>query len=83
MPEYDDLIAKYILAAALEDQGLAQPPSATSSRGSGRNEPVSLQYSPQEEFTLPENLFLIGTMNTVDRSIARIGTAMAPPLRLH
>src|SRR5437879_226977 len=25
MPDFDDLIAKYILAAALEDQGLAQP----------------------------------------------------------
>src|SRR5438105_7722272 len=25
MPEYDDLIAKYILATALADQGLAQP----------------------------------------------------------
>jgi MoxR-like ATPase len=41
-----------------------------------RNESISLQYSPKEEFTLPENLFLIGTMNTADRSIARIDTAM-------
>jgi 5-methylcytosine-specific restriction enzyme B len=41
-----------------------------------RNESISLQYSPNEEFTLPENLFLIGTMNTADRSIARIDTAM-------
>ena len=41
-----------------------------------RDEAISLQYSPKEEFTLPENLFVIGTMNTADRSIARIDTAM-------
>jgi 5-methylcytosine-specific restriction protein B len=41
-----------------------------------RDEAISLQYSPKEEFTLPPNLFLIGTMNTADRSIARIDTAM-------
>jgi len=41
-----------------------------------RDEAISLQYSPKEEFTLPPNLFLIGTMNTADRSIARIDNAM-------
>ena len=41
-----------------------------------RDEAISLQYSPKEEFTLPPNLFIIGTMNTADRSIARIDTAM-------
>jgi 5-methylcytosine-specific restriction protein B len=41
-----------------------------------RDESISLQYSPDKEFTLPQNLFLIGTMNTADRSIARIDTAM-------
>ena len=41
-----------------------------------RDESISLQYSPGKEFTLPQNLFLIGTMNTADRSIARIDTAM-------
>ncbi len=41
-----------------------------------RDQPVGLQYSADQEFTLPENLFLIGTMNTADRSIARIDAAM-------
>jgi 5-methylcytosine-specific restriction protein B len=41
-----------------------------------RDEAISLQYSPKEEFTLPENLFVIGTMNTADRSISRIDSAM-------
>ena len=41
-----------------------------------RDEAISLQYSPNKEFTLPQNLFLIGTMNTADRSISRIDTAM-------
>ena len=41
-----------------------------------RDQSISLQYSPDKEFVLPENLFLIGTMNTADRSIARIDAAM-------
>jgi 5-methylcytosine-specific restriction protein B len=41
-----------------------------------RDQPVNLQYSPTLEFTLPKNLFIIGTMNTSDRSIARIDAAM-------
>jgi 5-methylcytosine-specific restriction enzyme B len=41
-----------------------------------RDESISLQYSPDKEFTLPQNLSFIGTMNTADRSIARIDTAM-------
>ncbi len=41
-----------------------------------RDQSISLQYSPDRQFVLPENLFLIGTMNTADRSIARIDTAM-------
>jgi 5-methylcytosine-specific restriction protein B len=41
-----------------------------------RDEPVNLQYSPTRQFTLPKNLFIIGTMNTADRSIARVDAAM-------
>jgi 5-methylcytosine-specific restriction protein B len=41
-----------------------------------RDRAVTLQYSPEEEFRLPPNVFLIGTMNTADRSIALVDAAM-------
>jgi 5-methylcytosine-specific restriction enzyme B len=41
-----------------------------------RERRIQLQYSPTDEFELPPNVFIIGTMNTADRSIALVDAAM-------
>jgi 5-methylcytosine-specific restriction protein B len=41
-----------------------------------RDVPVTTQYSKDEPFKLPKNVYLIGTMNTADRSIALVDAAL-------
>ena len=41
-----------------------------------RESNIALQYSPGDDFDLPPNVYLIGTMNTADRSIALVDAAM-------
>ena len=41
-----------------------------------RDESVQTLYRPGEPFSLPDNLWFIGTMNTADRSIALVDAAL-------
>jgi 5-methylcytosine-specific restriction protein B len=45
-------------------------------RGKDHAMPLAYSQSPDERFFIPENLYMIGTMNTADRSLAMVDYAL-------
>lgn len=41
-----------------------------------RDEKVPLMYSPESDFTIPGNLYIIGTMNSADHSVTEVDAAL-------
>lgn len=41
-----------------------------------RDQKIKLSYSPESDFKIPKNLYIIGTMNLADRSLAMIDYAL-------
>lgn len=41
-----------------------------------RDDKITLTYSPEEKFSIPKNLYIIGTMNSADRSISFVDYAL-------
>ena len=49
----------------------------------GEKNKIPLTYSKAELFSVPENVYLIGTMNTSDRSLALVDYALRRRFRVH
>ena len=48
----------------------------------GEKNKIKLAYSANEDFYIPDNLYIIGTMNTADRSLTIVDYAQEGGLHL-